>query len=40
MTAETATQPLFDTSDWTFELMNTVHDAIEEIALGDLGLDV
>ncbi|MBE1284377.1 MAG: SpoVR family protein [Rhodobacteraceae bacterium] len=34
------TRPLFDGSDWTFELMGTVHDAIEEIALNDLGLDV
>jgi stage V sporulation protein R len=37
--AET-TQPLFDGPEWSFELMGTVHDAIEEIAIGELGLDV
>lgn len=42
MTADPSptTAPLFDTSDWTFELLDKVHDAIEDIALNDLGLDV
>ncbi len=36
---KTAT-PLFEGPDWNFELMGRVHDAIEEIALGELSLDV
>ncbi|MDA5094635.1 SpoVR family protein [Aliiroseovarius sp. KMU-50] len=36
----TASAPLFNGPDWTFELLGTVHDAIEEIALNELGLDV
>lgn len=31
---------LFDGPEWTFELLGKAHDAIEEIALGELGLDV
>ncbi|NSY37767.1 SpoVR family protein [Leisingera sp. ANG59] len=38
--AETAREPLFDGPEWTFELMEKARDAIEEIALKDLGLDV
>ncbi|MBY6067792.1 SpoVR family protein [Leisingera aquaemixtae] len=38
--AETAREPLFDGPEWTFELMEKARDAIEEIALEDLGLDV
>ncbi|UWQ79936.1 SpoVR family protein [Leisingera sp. S132] len=38
--AETAREPLFDGPEWTFELMEKARDAIEEIALHDLGLDV
>lgn len=32
--------PIFDGPDWTFELLQKAHDCIEEIALGELGLDV
>ncbi|MCP5075910.1 MAG: SpoVR family protein [Rhodobacteraceae bacterium] len=32
--------PIFDGPEWTFELLEKMHDAIEEIALGELGLDV
>lgn len=32
-------QPLFDQSEWSFDLMSTVYDAIEEIAVNDLHLD-
>lgn len=32
--------PLFTGNDWTFELLGQVHDAIQEIALEDLGLDI
>ena len=32
--------PLFEGPEWTFDLMGTMHDAIEEIAQNDLGLDV
>lgn len=31
---------LFDGPEWTFELLSKAHDAIEEIATKDLGLDV
>lgn len=33
-------QLLFDGPEWTFELLSKAHDAIEEIATEDLGLDV
>ncbi|MEL6281243.1 MAG: SpoVR family protein [Pseudomonadota bacterium] len=33
-------QPLFETSDWSFDLLRSAYDAIEEIAIGELGLDV
>ena len=32
-------RPLFEGSDWNFDLIQRVHDACEEIALGELGLD-
>ncbi|MDC0738809.1 SpoVR family protein [Cognatishimia sp. SS12] len=31
---------LFDGPEWTFELLSKAHDAIEEIALNELGLDI
>ncbi|RED48669.1 SpoVR family protein [Aestuariispira insulae] len=34
------TQPLFTESDWTFESMGIVYEAIQDIALNDLSLDV
>src|SRR5262249_26357917 len=33
-------RPLFDGSEWTFELIRKVHDVMGEIALGELGLDI
>ncbi len=33
-------QLLFDGPDWTFETMHRTYDAIEDIALSDLGLDI
>jgi spore cortex formation protein SpoVR/YcgB (stage V sporulation) len=30
---------LFETSDWTFDTLKRTYDAIEEIAVGELGLD-
>lgn len=33
-------KPLFDGTEWDFETMKRTYDAIEKIALGDLGLDV
>src|SRR4026207_391429 len=33
-------RPLFDGAEWSFELINKVHDACGEIAIGELGLDV
>ena len=40
LTAKRATQPLFETSEWDFDTLRRTYDAIEEIALDDLGLDV
>ena len=33
-------RPLFDGPEWTFELIQKVHDAMGEIAVGELGLDI
>ena len=33
-------RPLFDGAEWTFELIQKVHDTMGEIALGELGLDI
>lgn len=38
--AETDPKLLFDGPEWTFELLGKARDAIEEIALNDLGLNV
>ncbi|MDP6567218.1 MAG: SpoVR family protein [Alphaproteobacteria bacterium] len=35
-----AVQPLFEGADWSFKLMSRTYDAIEEVAVADLGLDV
>ena len=32
--------PLFEGADWNFETIRRIHDAIEDIAIGELGLDV
>jgi stage V sporulation protein R len=32
--------PLYDGSEWDFDLLRTVHDAIEKVAIDELGLDV
>ena len=37
--ASRAERPLFEGADWEFGTIQRVHDAIEEIALGELGLD-
>src|SRR6202163_1507817 len=34
------TKPLFDGANWDFATLQRVHEAVEEIALGELGLDV
>lgn len=34
------TQPLFDAAEWDFHTMSDAYNAIEDIALNDLGLDV
>jgi spore cortex formation protein SpoVR/YcgB (stage V sporulation) len=39
MSATVQSTPLFDGSEWTFDLLDNVYDAIEEIATEDLGLD-
>ena len=33
-------RPLFDGPEWTFGLIQKVHDTMGEIALGELGLDI
>lgn len=33
-------KPLFESSSWDFETMQRTYDAIEEVALNDLGLDI
>lgn len=33
-------QPLFDGSEWTFELIKKVYDAIEEIGVGEMGYNL
>ena len=33
-------RPLFDGAEWTFELIQKVHDVMGEIAIGELGLDI
>ena len=33
-------KPLFESSEWTFDTLQRTHDAIQEVALEDLGLDV
>jgi stage V sporulation protein R len=40
MTAAVATGRLFDGADWDFSTLRRIHDACEEIALGELGLDI
>ena len=39
-TARAKFKPLFDGSEWTFATMQRVYDAVAEVALNDLGLDV
>ena len=34
-----AERPLFEGADWEFSTVQRVHDAIEKIAIGELGLD-
>ena len=36
----TAVRPLFESSDWNFDTLRRTYDAIEQVALHDLGLDV
>ncbi len=40
MALATKTAPLFEESNWNFDVMQRTYDAIEVIALEDLGLDV
>lgn len=40
MSKGAASNLLFQSSDWNFETLARTYDAIEEIALEDLGLDV
>jgi stage V sporulation protein R len=35
-----AAKPLFEGSEWTFDTLKRAYATIEEIALGELGLDV
>ena len=40
MSARRKSKPLFDASAWDFKTLKRTHAAIEEVALGDLGLDI
>jgi stage V sporulation protein R len=33
-------RPLFDGPEWTFQLLKSVYDAIEDIGVGEMGLDL
>ena len=35
-----AKKPLFDSAEWTFDLVKKVYDAVEEIGVGEMGLDI
>ena len=35
-----AARPLFEGADWEFSTVQRCHDAIQEIAVGEMGLDV
>ncbi len=35
-----ASQPLFEGAEWNFDLIKKAYDAIEEIGVGELGLDI
>jgi len=37
---KSAARPLFTGSEWTFDLIRRAHDAIEDVALNELGLNV
>ena len=36
----TKAAPLFDKGDWSFETLSRTYEAIEDVALNDLGLDI
>jgi stage V sporulation protein R len=38
--APRAVRPLFDGHEWTFDLLKTAYDAIEEIGVGEMGLNL
>jgi stage V sporulation protein R len=38
--APKATKPLFDGSEWNFDLIRDTYDAIAEIGIGEMGLDI
>jgi spore cortex formation protein SpoVR/YcgB (stage V sporulation) len=38
--APTRRPPLFEGADWDFDLLMRIHDAIGEVAVGEMGLDV
>ena len=40
MAKKSDVEPLFEGSEWTFETLQRTYDAIEDVALNDLGLDV
>ena len=40
MAAHAASKLLFDGSEWSFESISRAYDAIEEVAIGEMGLDV
>ncbi len=39
-TTARSSRPLFEGADWSFDKLKTVYDAVEEIGVGELGLDI
>lgn len=35
-----ASQPLFDGAEWTFDVLKKIYDAVEEIGVGEMDLDI
>ena len=40
MPAKKKLKPLFEGSEWDFATLQRVYDAIQDVALNDLGLDI
>ncbi|MCH9806462.1 MAG: SpoVR family protein [Alphaproteobacteria bacterium] len=36
----TSAKPLYEGADWTFDLVNKAYDAVQEVGVGEMGLDI